>query len=177
MPAVRAWPQKFSGHRPHRGRSPSSNWALTARQSLASHQAAKPLPLTYVPRLCNATSAGSAQTTEIPLPEVSGSFTFFLSNLPSKPIESTNGSWWMLQIVSATNLKVSTRTWTGSVPPRGSGWVRQPCRDLLNAGAPTRYREVVLTRSTIIPEFETKPERTFTRLRDSCKDQEPSATT
>jgi hypothetical protein len=54
--------------------------------------------------------------------------------------------------------KVSGRTWTGSVPPRGSGWVRSHvATDLLIAGlkgyAPTGYREVVLTRSKNIVGF------------------------
>ena len=41
-------------------------------------------------------------------------------------------------------------TWSGSVPPRGSGWVRSILapQDQSPLGcAPTRYREVVLTRS------------------------------
>src|SRR5689334_12663895 len=54
----------------------------------------------------------------------------------------------MPQFVAARlRLKVSIRTWIGSVPPRGSGWVRQHLSQSLQGCAPTRYRKVVLTRS------------------------------
>ena len=41
--------------------------------------------------------------------------------------------------------KVEDRTWAGSVPPRGSGWVCSNCDCRSSGYAPTRYREVVLT--------------------------------
>ena len=41
MPAVRAWPIKL-GRSPDQGHSPNLNTEVTARQSLASHPAAKP---------------------------------------------------------------------------------------------------------------------------------------
>src|SRR6185295_11255150 len=39
------------------------------------------------------------------------------------------------------------RAWIGSVPPRGSGWVRSSKPPINRGFAPTRYREVVLTLS------------------------------
>ena len=38
-------------------------------------------------------------------------------------------------------------TWTGSEPPRGSGWVRSLSEPRALDFVPTRYREVVLTLS------------------------------
>src|SRR5262249_21356293 len=46
-----------------------------------------------------------------------------------------------------TDVGEKTVTWTGSVPPRGSGWVHAQRFWLEPYGVPTRYREVVLTRS------------------------------
>jgi len=42
-------------------------------------------------------------------------------------------------------LKSQNLTWTQSVPPRGSGWVRSLFGSQRVYDVPTRYREVVLT--------------------------------
>jgi len=43
--------------------------------------------------------------------------------------------------------------WIGSVPPRGSGWVRSHFGAERVYDVPTRYREVVLTRSKSSSDF------------------------
>jgi len=62
---------------------------------------------------------------------------------------------WVANTLSWLRLKTHNRWPIGSVPSRGSGWVRSCLApDLITArpkgSAPTRYREVVLTR----PKFE-----------------------
>src|ERR1044071_1581162 len=47
----------------------------------------------------------------------------------------------------AWTVTITSLTWIGSVPPRGSGWMRQLSGKSPYGYAPTRYREVVLTRS------------------------------
>ena len=47
-------------------------------------------------------------------------------------------------------LRSRNLTWTGSEPPRGSGWVHAQHFSIGAYGVPTRYREVVLTLSKFV---------------------------
>src|SRR6185369_2794603 len=72
---LRAWPSKSSGQRPYRGHSPTFNRAPTARQSLASHRAAKPIiarPITSGGRTVVSHIGGEAATPALRKPEPGG---------------------------------------------------------------------------------------------------------
>ena len=73
--------------------------------------------------------------------------------LRAKPLSRSHSCSTIASIMKYDNLwlclKSQNLTWTQSVPPRGSGWVRSRCARFAKfaAHAPTRYREVVLTGS------------------------------
>jgi c(7)-type cytochrome triheme protein len=71
------------------------------------------------------------------------------SELPPAP--SSCGTCHKLAEPSVSEVQI--RTWTQSVPPRGSGWVRRRPQSNKAAHAPARYREVVLTVSKPEPEI------------------------
>src|ERR1700741_2742680 len=58
-------------------------------------------------------------------------------------------------------------SWTGSEPPRGSGWVHAQHFSIGAYGVPTRYRDVVLTLSKKVALTEVQePEETYYK---TCK--------
>jgi len=75
-------------------------------------------------------------------------------NPAKSPIRNASKSVMCLDSFAS---KVRNQCWTGSVPPRGSGWVNDQHANfllILNAGSsPTRYREVVLTDPSSTTEF------------------------